>query len=189
MTVSDLSGPTSVTGVQVSDLLPAGMSFVSATASAGSYDSASGLWSIDSLALGGSETLQITARIAVGTAGQTLINTASLAFVDQGDINPANDSASVTFVVRPSADLALTLTAGNNSPREGRATAVLFSDAEQRGSWHRDGRSGDRPAARQPAVCQRVAQHGHELRARSPASGPSARWPRGPTFNCRSSRA
>ncbi len=78
------------------------MSFVSTTASTGSYDSASGLWSINSLALGGSATLQITARIAVGTAGQTLINTASLAFVDQGDNLATNDSASVTFVVRPS---------------------------------------------------------------------------------------
>ena len=118
VTVSDLSGPATVTGLQVSDLLPAGLSFVGATASAGSYDSASGVWSINSLTLGGSEALRITAKIPVGLAFQTLTNTAALAFVDQGDTNAGNDAASVSFTVKPSADLALTIS-GGSSPREG----------------------------------------------------------------------
>ncbi len=76
VTVSHLSGPALVSGVQVSDLLPAGLSFVSATTSTGAYDIASGIWSVGSVTLGGSETLRITAKIPVGLAFQTLTNTA-----------------------------------------------------------------------------------------------------------------
>src|SRR5205085_2356298 len=39
------AGPDAATSVSVADLLPAGLSLVSATPSQGTYDSASGLWS------------------------------------------------------------------------------------------------------------------------------------------------
>ena len=118
VTISDLSGPASVSGVLVNDLLPAGLSFVSATATAGSYDNASGIWTIGGMTLGGSQTLRITAKVPLGLAFRTLTNTATLGFVDQGDTNAVNDSASVNIVVRQSADLALTMDA-SNSPRQG----------------------------------------------------------------------
>ncbi len=56
-------GTTSAGGVSVADALPAGLVFVSATATAGSYDSGSGLWSVGSLLNGASETLTITADV------------------------------------------------------------------------------------------------------------------------------
>src|SRR5262249_19172111 len=43
------TGPAPATSVAVSEPLPAGLSFVSATASQGSYDSATGLWTVGSV--------------------------------------------------------------------------------------------------------------------------------------------
>ena len=37
-------GPDAATGVQVTDLLPAGLTFVSATPSQGTYNNVSGVW-------------------------------------------------------------------------------------------------------------------------------------------------
>ena len=47
------SGPASASGVQVSDLLPAGLSFLGAVPSQGSYDGITGLWTVGTLASGG----------------------------------------------------------------------------------------------------------------------------------------
>ena len=40
------SGPDTATGVVVNDLLPAGLTFVSATPSRGTYDAATGTWTV-----------------------------------------------------------------------------------------------------------------------------------------------
>ena len=49
--------PDAAAGVSVNDLLPAGLSFVSASASQGSYVSGSGVWTVGSVASG------VTARV------------------------------------------------------------------------------------------------------------------------------
>ena len=43
------AGPDAATGVELTDVLPAGLSFVNATASAGSYNSATGIWTVGSI--------------------------------------------------------------------------------------------------------------------------------------------
>ncbi|MEM9643598.1 MAG: DUF11 domain-containing protein [Planctomycetota bacterium] len=57
------AGPDNATGVSVRDVLPDGLTFVSQAASVGSYDSATGVWSVGSVASGGNVTLAITARV------------------------------------------------------------------------------------------------------------------------------
>src|SRR5262249_52494512 len=57
------AGPDTATGVTVTDLLPAGLSFVAAMTSVGSYDPMTGVWAVGSLAGGASAELLIGARV------------------------------------------------------------------------------------------------------------------------------
>jgi hypothetical protein len=76
----------------VSDALPGGLSFVSATPSDGTSYNA-GIWTIPSLANGAAVTLSITATVnSVGT----MMNTAEIIHSDQFDPDDTNNQASVT---------------------------------------------------------------------------------------------
>ena len=90
-------GPNVATGVEVTDVLPAGVTYVSHTASQGTYNSGTGIWEIGSLAVLQAESLAITAEVDVGTAGQSITNVAAVTAVDQIDYNPDNDEASVVI--------------------------------------------------------------------------------------------
>jgi uncharacterized repeat protein (TIGR01451 family) len=108
------SGPVTATNVAVTDQLPAGLSFVSAAATLGSYDDATGVWSVGTLAAGASTILTITATV---TAAGSITNTAQVSASDQFDSDsaPANnvpteddqDTVSITARV-PTADLQVT---------------------------------------------------------------------------------
>ena len=113
-------GPQAATGVQVTDLLPAGMTFVSSTPSQGSYVSGTGIWTVGTINSGANATLTITATTA--TIGAKT-NKAEITDVDQfdSDSTPGNnvgtedDQASV--VVTPNvADLSITKTVNDNTP-------------------------------------------------------------------------
>ncbi|MGI0486118.1 DUF11 domain-containing protein [Pantanalinema rosaneae CENA516] len=84
------AGPATATGVQVTDRLPTGLTFVSATPSQGTYDNTTGLWDVGSVPANGTATLQITARLDT-TAPVT--NTAQVTGADQvdRDSTPGND--------------------------------------------------------------------------------------------------
>jgi uncharacterized repeat protein (TIGR01451 family) len=86
------AGPDAATGVQVTDLLPAGLTFVSATPSQGTYNQATGLWTVGTINSGANATLQITATV---TAVGTTANTAQLTAADQfdSDSTPGNNQA------------------------------------------------------------------------------------------------
>ncbi len=108
------NGPVGATGVQVTDLLPAGLTLVSSTVSQGTYTPASGLWNINTLANGATATLTITANVT--TAGAKT-NTAQVTFADQfdPDSTPNNNSATeddqASVTITPSPDLQLVKTA------------------------------------------------------------------------------
>ena len=78
-------GPAAVTGVVIQDILPAGVTFVSATATQGTYVSGTGLWTVGTLAGNATGTLTINVTVNFGTSGQTITNTASVYSVDQTD--------------------------------------------------------------------------------------------------------
>jgi len=86
-------GPDATTVLRVNDLLPAGVTFVAAVASVGTYTPGTGVWDIGALALGSTATLQITVKVT-GTTPAT--NTATRGSITPVDPNLANDTASST---------------------------------------------------------------------------------------------
>ncbi|HEY7440658.1 MAG TPA: DUF11 domain-containing protein [Acidimicrobiia bacterium] len=114
------NGPDDATKVVVSDPLPPGLVFQSAFPDQGTYDPATGVWTVGTLPDGTSSTLTITAQVTVAVA----TNTASVAHSDQFDPDTTNNTASVT-VDPQSADLAISKTADNSRPATG--SAVVFT--------------------------------------------------------------
>ncbi len=84
-------GPSVATGVEVTDLLPAGLDLVSATPSAGTYDATTGVWSVDEVAVDGVVTLEVTAILEVGGP---VTNVAELTGADQDDTSADDDTDS-----------------------------------------------------------------------------------------------
>src|SRR5437660_1726560 len=96
------AGPSDATGVQVTDLLPAGLSFVSANPAAGTYTSSTGVWNIGPLAAGATTTLGLTATV---TATGAITNSATKTGEVEIDPNGSNNTASTVITGRPTAAL------------------------------------------------------------------------------------
>ena len=116
-------GPSAATNVTVQDQLPAGLSFVSATPSQGSYSSSSGLWNVGTVPNAAVSTLQILATV-VSPSQQT--NTASILQSDQPDPDLGNNSAT-TSTNPQQADLALGKTVSNPTPNVGDTIAFTVT--------------------------------------------------------------
>jgi uncharacterized repeat protein (TIGR01451 family) len=91
-TVHD-NGPGTATDVVVADPLPAGLTFVSATPSQGTYDPQTGLWTVGTLAVGASAVLQVTARVE--TEGPVVNEAGAAGFEFDPDLSNNVDSASL----------------------------------------------------------------------------------------------
>ena len=87
-------GPDAAENVVVSDLLPSGLQFVSASSS--SYDPVSGIWTVGNLAKGAVVSLEIIAKVIASDV--TITNVATVTS-DIYDPNPSNNKASVTIKV------------------------------------------------------------------------------------------
>ncbi len=98
LTIDNL-GPNDATGIAVTDLLPAGVTYVSDTPSQGSYVSGTGVWTVGAVANAGSATLDISATVDPGTGGTTIDNTASITALDQTDPVSGNDSDLIGITV------------------------------------------------------------------------------------------
>ncbi|RKS12915.1 gliding motility-associated C-terminal domain-containing protein [Flavobacterium sp. 120] len=109
------AGPSAATGVSVTDLLPAGYTFVSSTPSTGTYTSGTGIWAIGSLANGASATLAIVATV---NATGSYANTATIA-ANETDPTPANNTATSTPVPVPQSNVGITKTASTATPNVG----------------------------------------------------------------------
>lgn len=116
-------GPDAATNVTVADTLPAGTTFVSSTPSQGTYSSATGVWTVGTIANAGNATLQIVATVnSIGTK----TNTAQVRSVDQADSDstpnnsvPTEDDQASVSLTPQIADLSLTKTVSNATPNVG----------------------------------------------------------------------
>src|SRR5262249_1334209 len=108
-------GPHWATGVQVTDALPAGLAFVSASPGPGSYNSAANGLTAGYGANGGVLTLALSARV---TGANPSTNTAFISAADQYDQDPGNNSGSASITPQ-GADLAVTNTVSNPRPNVG----------------------------------------------------------------------
>jgi LPXTG-site transpeptidase (sortase) family protein len=109
------NGPSTATGVVVNDLLPPGLTFVSATPSTGIYTFGTGVWNVGGLAKGSNATLSLVATMTTPT---TKVNTATKTGEVETDPVPGNNSDSAT-VTLASADIGVVKTANTATPTIG----------------------------------------------------------------------
>lgn len=116
-------GPDNATGVSVTDLLPLGYTYVSATASTGSYVNATGLWTIGALANAANATLSITATV---NATGTYVNTAVIKGAEN-DPDLSNNTSTVSPVPASTASANLAVVKAVNNPNPIFGTDVVFT--------------------------------------------------------------
>jgi choice-of-anchor A domain-containing protein/uncharacterized repeat protein (TIGR01451 family) len=114
-------GPDDATNVVVGDMLPEGLTFVSAAPSQGGYDSATGLWTVGDVPNNATQTLQITVRV---TESGPQTNLAFVEHSDQFDPNPDNDRAEAEVDAPPAADLSVEKVVNDTTPDVG--DTVIF---------------------------------------------------------------
>jgi uncharacterized repeat protein (TIGR01451 family) len=119
------AGPNNATGVTVREPLAGGLTFISATASQGSYNVSTGIWTIGTINVNETKTLDIRARVNVSGA---ISNIAQVQTSDQPDPNsdPGNNDPNEddqdTATINPEqqgADLSLTKRVNNSRPSVG----------------------------------------------------------------------
>ncbi|MBE2900270.1 hypothetical protein DNK57_05545 [Methanothermobacter thermautotrophicus] len=134
------NGPDSAVNVVVEDRLPHGLLLQSVTASRGTYNSTSGVWSVGALSYLENATLTIVARVV----SDGLITNAANATSENYDPALENNNATIYINSIPSADLRVLKTVNNSTPLFGdsvtftitvenlgpsNATGVTVSDA------------------------------------------------------------
>ncbi len=114
------NGPDDATNVSLTDVLPAGLTATASNGavSSGTYDSATGVWTILALANGDSESLTLEGTINVDQGGLTITNTlAAPAAGDQVDPGTVGDDLTEAVTVEESApSLSMTKIADNEGP-------------------------------------------------------------------------
>ena len=101
----------------VTDALPAGLTFVSATPSQGTY--AAPAWTVGTLSETGPAATATLTIVATVTAPGALVNTATITQQTEVDANAANNSASVTLNAAESANLTVIKALTRSSPHVG----------------------------------------------------------------------
>jgi uncharacterized repeat protein (TIGR01451 family) len=125
------AGPNTATNVAVKDLLPSGLTFVSATTSNGTYNTGSGIWSVPSISMGVPATLQIVATV---TDQAAISNTVEITAADQADPDSrpdnhvATEDDQKTVAVTPQiADLSLAQAANPVRPNVGQPVTFTLT--------------------------------------------------------------
>ncbi len=123
-------GPSQATGVKVKDLLATGYQYKSSVPSQGSYNAGTGDWTVGTLAVNQSATLQLTGTVKIsGTydnyAQVTAANETDLDSTPNDNSTTQDDDASVTVKPILVANLSLVKTVSNSTPYAG--AEVLFN--------------------------------------------------------------
>jgi uncharacterized repeat protein (TIGR01451 family) len=106
-------GPDQATGVQVTDILPAGLKYISSSVTQGIYNSTSGVWTIGNINNG--DTMLLTILVQIEKTGN-ITNTANKTGENEYDPNPNNNQDSKTLNVPEAADLSITKTVKPTNP-------------------------------------------------------------------------
>jgi len=99
------NGSSGATGVVLSDVLPAGVSYISAAASHGSYNPSNGLWTVGTVADQAVATLTLSVRADTVSVVTVVTNTADSLALDQSDPVSGNDADSVAVTINPTPEI------------------------------------------------------------------------------------
>jgi uncharacterized repeat protein (TIGR01451 family) len=91
------NGPLDDTGIIVTDIVPAGLTYSSSVADQGTYDATTGIWTVGSVANTGTATLTLKVTVNSGMATQKITSTAKITHSDQPD-GDTSDNISATQV-------------------------------------------------------------------------------------------
>lgn len=118
--VDNLSGnPYNATNVNVSALLPAGLTYVSSAATSGTYTNGTGIWSVGTILVSSSATLTVTARVVNSTPNTYLATVTSNEYLDN------NASSSLNNPLSGQADLAIAQTLDLTTGTAGQVNLIL----------------------------------------------------------------
>ena len=115
------NGAAQATNVSLTDQLPAGLTYTGNTVSQGSFDPATGIFTIGTLNVGEVATLTLEGTVDAGQGGQTITNFTTAATGDQTDPSTVGDDLEEAVVVDNTTNLVTvkTLASGDNTPDEG----------------------------------------------------------------------
>ncbi len=119
------NGPGVAGLVTATDILPAGLTYVSSSTTQGTYNSGTGIWNIGQINPGDSVTLTLTALVSPSAGGQIITNTASAFDAYAFDPYADNNISSNTITVQKVADLQIIKVVDNDAP--GAGTSVTFT--------------------------------------------------------------
>ena len=150
-------GPSAASGVEIDDALPAGLALVSATPSQGTYNPATGVWTVGSLTATGQATLTMVTTL---TQAGAIVNQAAIRASDQHDPDTLNDVWAASVNSQANADILVSKTVSNTAPAVGRHRD-LHGRGDQPRAERRDRRRRARRAAGRTGVRVRLAVAGH----------------------------
>ena len=142
------NGPSNASGVSVRDnnLLPAnlpvGVTFVSAVDDGGAtYNSATGIWTINNLATAATRTLTVTLTVGATAVPQTYDNTVALETLNEIDRVTSNNTAAASTVFQRSVDIEVrkTATSGPIIASSGAGNLIYTVTAQNKGPSNASG--------------------------------------------------
>jgi uncharacterized repeat protein (TIGR01451 family) len=108
------NGPDNATGVQITDQLPAGLTYISHNTTTGTYDPTTGIWNIGNLNNGENAILTIIAKINTTGTIKNLANKTSATPTD--DWNHDNNAKTIVMTVCCGSDIGVDQTISNTTP-------------------------------------------------------------------------